>query len=217
MKTLLHKYRFEFLFFALVMVIFNKIFIRDDVFYREVVWPINMILLGLVSLGIFHERQRWEQVLRSILFIGILAIPLAPRIIFQSETLSYIGMVVYILFYSLLFYSVMYQITRNKVVSESVIFGSLSGFLLMIVVATFSFLLLDLASPGSFNNIVGSSIPEWYQQFTYFSLISLTTIGYGDITPGSEQARLLAGFWGVMSQFYMVAIVGIIIAKYTSK
>jgi len=111
----------------------------------------------------------------------------------------------------------MHQITQKSEVSESMILGSLSGFLLLIVVATFSFLLLDFSIPGSFQSLVGDSIPQKYQQLSYFSIVTITTIGYGDIVPVSQQARLLAGFWGVISQFYMVAIVGIIISKYSSK
>ncbi|MFD2200953.1 potassium channel family protein [Shivajiella indica] len=147
----------------------------------------------------------------------VISIPIAPKVFFSSDKWTIVSLLAYLLFYSFLFYSVMVQITQKKEVSESVIYGSLSGFLLLLVLATFSFLLLDLSIMDSFLHISGDSIPSKYQQFSYYSLITLTTIGYGDITPVSEQARLLAGFWGVVSQFYMVAIVGIIISKYTSK
>lgn len=217
MKKWLHTYRFELLLFALAMVIFNKILIANNTFYTSLVWPFNMVLLGIVSLGIFHERKKWEKLIRNLLFIIVISIPISPKIYFQSNTLTVTALVIYILFYSFLFYSVMIQITNKKEVNESIVFGSLSGFLLLLVVATFSFLLVDLYIPNSFENIIGESIPEKYQQFSYFSLVSITTIGYGDILPISEQARLLAGFWGVISQFYMVAIVGIIISKFTSK
>jgi voltage-gated potassium channel len=87
----------------------------------------------------------------------------------------------------------------------------------MIFLAAFSFLLIDFIDINSFRGMDGASVPQKYQQIIYFSTITLTTIGYGDITPATDSARLLAGFWGVMSQFYMVAVVGIIIAKFTSK
>lgn len=217
MERWIHTYRFELLLFALVMVIFNKILITNNSFYSSMVWPANMVLLGLVSLGVFHKRKKWEKLIRNLLFLMVISIPIAPKVFFSSDKWTIVSLLAYLFFYSFLFYSVMVQITQKKEVSESVIYGSLSGFLLLLVLATFSFLLLDLSIMDSFLHISGYSIPSKYHQFSYYSLITLTTIGYGDITPVSEQARLLAGFWGVVSQFYMVAIVGIIISKYTSK
>lgn len=70
--------------------------------------------------------------------------------------------------------------------------------------------------PNSFKGIEGGAVPDAYNQISYFSLITLTTIGYGDITPANDSARLLAAFWGLIGQFYMVAVVGIIISRYTA-
>ena len=217
MKIFLHKYRFELLLIALTMVLFNKIFVFDNLFFSKYIWPANMIFLGLVSLGVFHERKTWEKLLRDVMFSAILAIPIFPSFFFSSVVLVEFSFVVYILFYGFLFTTLMVQIVRKPEVNESVIMGSISGFLILIIVATFSFLLLAHIQPQSFEKISDFNIPAQYQQFSYFSLITLSTIGYGDITPISEQARLLAGFWGVVSQFYLIAIVGIIISKYTSK
>lgn len=217
MNKYLHAYRFELLFAVLVMVIFDKILVVDDAIYNGVVWPINMVLLGIVSLGVFEEHKVWEKIIRNVLFAVVIAVPLGVQYFFRSEALTLLAFISYMLFYGFLFYSVMFQISRRPEVTPSVIFGSLSGFLLLSVVACFSYMVLDVTMAQSFNNMIGSTTPEKYQQFTYFSLVTLTTIGYGDITPATDQARLLAGFWGVMSQFYMVGIVGIIISKYTSK
>lgn len=217
MKMFLHKYRFELLLLALVMVLFNKIFVFDNHFFGKYVWPANMIFLGLVSLGVFHERKTWEKVLRNALFIAIMAIPIFPGFFFSTFGLEEFSFVAYMLFYGFLFTTLMIQIVSKPEVNESVIMGSIFGFLLLVIIATFSFLLLAHIQPESFENMAQFNIPEQYQQFSYFSLITLSTIGYGDITPISEQARLLAGFWGVVSQFYLIAIVGIIISKYTSK
>lgn len=212
----MHRFRFELLLSALVLVLFDKILVMDDRFYTSVVWPVNMVFLGLASLGIFHESRAWERVVRNLLFLFIIAVPLAPGLFFGSFAWTLLAFQLYIVFYSFLFYSVMLQVTARQKVSHSVIVGSLSGFLLLVVLATFSFLLMDLASPGSFSPAGGDTMPEKYQQLTYFSLVTLTTVGYGDILPLTEQSRLLAGFWGVISQFYMVAIVGILISKFTA-
>jgi hypothetical protein len=216
MKKWLHKYRFELLLIALIIFIFDKILFFNDNLYNAFVWPINMVLLGVVSVGIFHENNTWVVWLKNILFVIVIIIPFIQKIIFSSSFLSFFGLFAYISFYIIIFIETIKQVIKQKAVSESVIMGSLSGFLLITIIATFSFLLLNLFDSSTFNNLIGSEVPKLYQQITYFSIITLTTIGYGDITPATDNARLLAGFWGVIGQFYMVAVVGIIISKFTS-
>ena len=43
--------------------------------------------------------------------------------------------------------------------------------------------------------------------FIYFSLTTLTTIGYGDVTPVAAAARSAAMFEGVFGQFYIAVVV----------
>ncbi len=217
MKQFLYQYRFEFLLFALTMVIFNRIFVFDTTFYSQFIWPANMLLLGIVSMGIFHEKQKWIIGIKNILFLGVVMVPFMASEIFFSPVFAPAALITYLLFNTLIFVEVMRQLIKPKEITASVMFGSLCGFLLLILISTFSYLLLNQVDTQSFHNVTEGFVPELYQQMTYFSTVTLTTIGYGDITPLSDNARLLAGFWGVISQFYMVAVVGIIISKFTSK
>ena len=217
MKIWLHTNRFELLLMALMMVIFNKIFFFEPSFYSSWIWPFNMVLLGSVSMGVFRENSKVIRLLKNVLFLGVIAVPLFADFFFQHHPATVIALSIYVLFYLILFVELMRQIVQRSEVTESVIYGSLSGFLLLIITSAFSFLLIDLAEAGSFNNIKGTTIPEKYHQIIYFSSVTISTIGYGDITPAKDNARLLSAFWGVVGQFYMVAVVGIIISKYSSK
>jgi len=211
----IHLYRYELLFIALMLYIFDKVFFVSQAIYTQYVWPVNMVLLGVASLGIFRDGSWGLRVVKNILFVAVTAVPFLAETIFTSPPLAFLGLLVYLLFYVLIFTEVMRQITRRDEVTWGIIYGSLSGFLLLAIIASFSFLLVNHFLPGSFKGIEGVSVPDVYNQISYFSLITLTTIGYGDITPANDSARLLAAFWGLIGQFYMVAVVGIIIARYT--
>jgi len=50
--------------------------------------------------------------------------------------------------------------------------------------------------------------------FTYFSFITLTTIGYGDITPVSRGAKLLVMMEAILGQLYIAIFLARIIASY---
>ncbi len=51
----------------------------------------------------------------------------------------------------------------------------------------------------------------------YFSLVTLTTLGYGDITPATSIARSLAAFEAVMGQLYLAVLVARLVGLHTSQ
>ena len=81
--------------------------------------------------------------------------------------------------------------------------------------------LLALAwNPGSFQlpAPVADRPPQLLQSdMVYFSLVTLATVGYGDILPHSEIARALAMIEAVVGQFYVAVIVAVFVGMYASK
>jgi hypothetical protein len=53
-------------------------------------------------------------------------------------------------------------------------------------------------------------------QLTYFSFVTLTTVGYGDITPAREGPRGLAVVEAMVGQFYVAVLLGELIGKRVS-
>ena len=54
-------------------------------------------------------------------------------------------------------------------------------------------------------------------ELVYYTFITLTTAGYGDITPQLPLAQSLAMIIAVMGQFYVAVVVAILVGKYASK
>ena len=53
--------------------------------------------------------------------------------------------------------------------------------------------------------------------FVYYSFITFTTIGYGDIAPLSHTSKLASVFFGISGQLYLTIIMALIIGKFLSK
>ncbi len=92
------------------------------------------------------------------------------------------------------------------------ILGTLCGFLLAAMAWANLFGMIELLAPGAFD--VASSIKpalgQWHGReslFLYFSLTTLTTLGYGDVTPVASAARSAASLEGVFGQFYIAVVV----------
>jgi len=77
-------------------------------------------------------------------------------------------------------------------------------------------MILERVSPGSF------SFPEKgfrgeSMRFEYFSFITITTLGYGDITPVTDKATALALIEAVVGQIYLVVLIAWLVGMHVSQ
>jgi hypothetical protein len=102
-------------------------------------------------------------------------------------------------------------------VTASVVVGALCGYLLLVVIGIFTFMILEYLQPGCFKGTTNDNITVFYQEITYYTMITMSTIGYGDIVPVWHVARMLSAFFGIVGQFYVVTFVAIIVSKFSSR
>jgi hypothetical protein len=113
------------------------------------------------------------------------------------------------------------KINREKAVSAEGVYGAFCGYLLIGVAFGHIYCALDSLAPGSFRgeNIMEQLADEdrLFFLLTYFSFVTLTTAGYGDIIPGTDAARGVAMAEIVIGQFYLAVLVAEIIGKRVSQ
>jgi hypothetical protein len=95
---------------------------------------------------------------------------------------------------------------RQDEINREVIFGALVVFLLMGLMWGYGYTLLEHLQPGSFNHPAGLSELD-LGAFDYFSFVTITTLGYGDITPVSAPARAMVMVQAVIGQVYLAVLV----------
>ena len=86
----------------------------------------------------------------------------------------------------------------------NVIYAAIAVYLFIAFMWAFLFLLVEKLQPGS---ITLGGTEESTFHFFYYSFVTITTLGYGDITPTSEIARSLALLEAVIGQIYLVVLV----------
>jgi len=105
------------------------------------------------------------------------------------------------------------EIVKSKEVDAKLIMEAISGYLLIGVMFTLTNTLIQSLQPTSF---ILPSVDK-ISDMIYFSFVSLTTIGYGDISPQTGIAKMASVFFGLSGQLYLTIIIALIIGKYLNK
>jgi hypothetical protein len=124
--------------------------------------------------------------------------------------------VTHIAFYGVLFIAVLRYLIKPSYISVDIVSASACGYLLLIEVGIFTMQFIYYATPIAFKGVDITSFTTIYLDLVYFCSITITSIGFGDITPANHYAKLATAILGIVGQFYSVVLVGIMISKYTS-
>jgi hypothetical protein len=98
-------------------------------------------------------------------------------------------------------------------ISKNVIFGALCGYILIGYIGAFLAMAISVIYPGSYNIAGKLHAMEAF----YFSFVTMTTLGYGDILPISEQARAITIVLSVLGPMYVAILIAMMVGKYASK
>jgi len=110
------------------------------------------------------------------------------------------------------------HILKDKKVTSNTLYGSICVYLLIGLTWTFFYVLVSTMIPNSFyinpqNNL--DNVIRWHE-LIYYSFITLTTLGYGDITPVTSQARSLSYLEAIVGQIYLTIIIARLVGLYMS-
>lgn len=100
------------------------------------------------------------------------------------------------------------HVNRRGRITGHRIRGAIAAYLLLAGVFASAYQIVERASPGSFH--IGSgdtAVDGRREELFYFAMITLTTTGYGDITPVSQPARSLAMLEALIGQLYPTILI----------
>ena len=119
-------------------------------------------------------------------------------------------------FFTFAIIQILVFIYNQKEVTGDIIAGAAIVYLLMALAWSSIFAVLESLHPGSFSfpEIEGISTSR---PFLYYSFVTLTTLGYGDITPVTKLARSLCILEAVMGQLYLVVQVAWLVGVHVSQ
>lgn len=107
------------------------------------------------------------------------------------------------------------KLIRSKKVDSNVLLEAVNGYFLLGIMGAIIFAYILRNSPGAFTFEKG--MIKSFHDFIYFSFITFTSIGFGDISPVTPLAKSATMFFGVAGQLYTTFIIAFLVGKMSNK
>src|SRR5262252_8222888 len=166
-------------------------------------WLALTLLSGVLAIG-------WRRKTAQVVVLGAVLL-FAWQTLGSAGGKGTIGLIVdaglTIFLLSILVVMVVWQIFREGPITRQRVQGSITIYLLLGLIWAEAFTLAALLNPDSFTATPGTGRTEVLARMTYYSFITLTTVGYGDISPVSLVTRSLANVEGLIGQLFPAILI----------
>ncbi|MDJ0848613.1 MAG: potassium channel family protein [Myxococcota bacterium] len=173
---------------------------------------------GVYALG----RRRW--VLAVGLGIGVPAFAIEWISNYNPSTALVMANLFSFLFFLVFLAAVIaYEILHEDRIHLDTILGGITIYILFGIGWAFAYSVVEHLMPGSYPS-GGVALQELRPRFEfvfpellYFSFVTLTTLGYGDIAPTNPPARMLALFEAIVGQLYVAVAIAVLVGLHLSQ
>ncbi len=126
-----------------------------------------------------------------------------------------VSLALFVIYYALLVYAFVLQLVTSTEVNRNVIAGTLCLYLVIGLFWGACYNLLHALNNEAFSgNLVELANVSKIHVFNYFSMVTLTTLGYGDITPQIPGAAALCQMEAIIGQFFTAVLVAWLVGMY---
>lgn len=187
-------------------------------FVPEEVIGVNFldIFFSIILLSGVYAVSHRKSLFYLALFFAFTAFGAGVLIYFvKAPVILLIRYISYILFFFVVISAILSHLLRAKKVTADIIFGSICVYLLLGMIWAMGFSVIEIFQPGSFLSAmesIGTGSSEFFNRSSfrsliYYSFVTLTTLGYGDIVPSTPPARMFSILESITGQLYIAILI----------
>jgi voltage-gated potassium channel len=184
-----------------------------DYFELRIVWDIALSLV--VISAVYSVTAKRKTLIIGLILAALSLIGIWSSFILPKFAIQLAHNLIDITFISYITYHMFTSTFRSKVINRNVIYGAIAVYLLIGFFWTYLYSLLHILHPGSLTS-TGKAVLGSYQGYMYFSFVTLTTLGYGDIIPLTSLARSLVILEALVGQVYLIVNVSWLVGLYVA-
>lgn len=202
------KSRFLYIVLAIMLVILASPFIRHQ---GKIGWLTASLLIAMIPLASYAVFAGDRKQVIGIALLSVPFVTLDVVVLFLAS--RYIEIIKYSFGTALYLYLIILllkNLLTRKTITTDMIYCAIGIYLLIGIMWAGAYAIVESVFPGSFS---GDSGPV---DFIYFSFVTLTTVGYGDVAPLTVLSKRFAVLEAAMGSIYMAIIVALIVGRYLS-
>jgi hypothetical protein len=202
--------RYRFLFWSLLICLTIFMMAQSYAFDRL----INAVLFFLVLIFTVSTLDKGTRARKfGFWIIGIELLLLALAVVFKGNiTAPFTGLLTFIVLLTAVV-SMVKKLVRAKEVTSDLLFGALASYLLLGLVYSILMFALDQVIPEPLFAKNGAPLVR-NEEFLYFTFITYTTIGFGDIMPIHPVSQTMSAWIGVTGQIFNTVIIALLVGKH---
>lgn len=174
---------------------------------------VNMVFLFLFFTGIWSTREKFLVFLTTGLFVTQLILRILrfsnfPVEFYLTERIVGIANMMVFIFLNirLLF--------RDREINVYRVIGAINVYLCLAILGAFVFEIIHLTVGHSISGELNlKGLDEDFSQYIYFSLVSLTTVGFGELYPVNVMSRMLAVFLSTIGILYPAVVIARLVSE----
>jgi len=176
-----------------------------------------IIIFGILSLD-FEEKTRWILTASGIITIALSGV----NHFIPNQILDLLFFISFFCFNVFIALAMILYVARSRDITLTIIINSINGYLLIGVLGSVLLATADLLQKYVYHldtgaiNFAGSTA-KGFHDYLYFSFVTLTTLGYGDITPISSIAKSATLLIALSGQLYLTILVAMLVGKFLNK
>ena len=170
------------------------------------------LIVGVWSL----VRQRFW-FMAGVVLIAIGAMNIILEMVINHSWAPYINLIVALLFYLFTTVIAFRSLLTGNRINLNMIMGSICVYILVGISWSIFYFFVSVIHPGAFNGVTETGAKQQFTDLLYYSFVTLSTLGYGDITPVTPIARTLAYIEALFGQFYIAILVASFVGMHISR
>lgn len=202
--------RYQFLFWGLLLCLSTFMLLQSSDFSHGFDSLLFLFVVVFTLLGL--DKGSWARKL-GFTVIGLEVVFAVLQQVFEDGYSNSLGSLLAFVVLVLAVRDLIVRLIRAERVTPDLLFGALAGFLLMgLVLALVIFMMDQLTNVPLYAR---NGIPlEQNRAFLYYTFITYTTIGYGDILPIHPASQMMAVWTGVIGQIFNTVIIALLVGKH---
>ena len=179
----------------------------------------SLVIQGMLSITLLYAAlavQKSQNQRTIALFLMFISLTFHWLGVFKLVPYSAnAALLLFIIFYALLIYEFGKQLSVAKRIDGAIIMSSLCLYLVIGLMWGSAYSLLQNINGSAFSGkLLEAPGTSNLHIFNYFSIVTQTTLGYGDITPQTPRAAALCQMQAIIGQFYTAVLVAWLVSTY---